>query len=110
MNENVNFLTGIGTALVVSFTVVAYLRPHVRAILVDLCGTRERAGFWTAFSNVTLVLTPLICSLIVPPGGGGPVLMEISKQLLWAFIGLLAAVTLMGFAISLFIPLSRITK
>src|SRR5712691_10475000 len=44
----------------VSLIVVAYLRRPLKAILADLCGTAERARFWSAFSNVTLVLVPLI--------------------------------------------------
>ena len=50
------FLADVGVTSGVSLIVVAYLRRPLRAILADLCGTAERAKFWSAFSNVTLVL------------------------------------------------------
>jgi len=60
MKEFILFVSGIGVTLITSFITVAYLKKRLQPILVDLCGTEERADFWTTFSNITLILTPLI--------------------------------------------------
>lgn len=49
---------------------VSYLKAHLKNLLVELCGTEERASFWLAFSNVTLVLVPLIFALDYQPEFG----------------------------------------
>ena len=61
------FLADVGIASGVSLLVVAYLRRPLKAVLADLCGTVERAKFWSAFSNATLVLVPLIFVLQYRP-------------------------------------------
>jgi hypothetical protein len=53
------FLVGILITAVSSCAVVWYLKPSLQGILVDLCGTAERAAFWTAFSNVTIGVAAL---------------------------------------------------
>ncbi|HLW78371.1 MAG TPA: hypothetical protein VKU44_02130 [Terriglobia bacterium] len=100
------FLASAGTTAILSFLAVAYLKPHLKRILIDLCGTEERASFWTAFSNVALVLMPLIFAMHYRPGAGpetSPVL-EMGTQLEWALIGLVASVLVLGFVVSMFIP------
>ncbi|MHC4846192.1 MAG: hypothetical protein ACYTCU_08525 [Planctomycetota bacterium] len=106
MNDIGVFLTGLGNTLVITLGVVAYLRPHLRRILVGLCGTESRADFWTAFSNVTLILVPLVAALFRRPelDDQSAVFFEISAQLKSALIGLIAAVVLLGLVISRFIP------
>jgi hypothetical protein len=62
------FLVGILISAVASGAVVWYLKPSLQGLLVDLCGTEERAAFWTAFSNVTIGLTPLRLAMHDRPG------------------------------------------
>ena len=98
------FLTGILLAAVASGTVVWYLKPSLQGILLDLCGTGERAAFWTAFSNVTIGLTPLIFAMHYRPGETQmPVVFEIGSQLEFALGGLLLSVVVLGFVLSRFI-------
>src|SRR5207253_8877812 len=56
MHPTAAFLTDVGLVAVLSLALVAYVKPHLNALLMELCGTAERARFWLAFSNVTLVL------------------------------------------------------
>jgi hypothetical protein len=100
------FLTDVGVTLGVSTMVVVYLRPHLNSVLVDLCGTLERARFWAAFSNVTLVLVPLIFALHYRPevGPGTAVVLEIGTQLKWALIGLVVSLVALGIVLSSYIP------
>ena len=104
MSASILFLVGIGITLSMSLTTVIYLMNPLRKILTELCGTRERADFWLAFSNVALILTPLIFAASFPPDLRGNPVIEIATQLKWAFIGLLTAMILIGFVISRFIP------
>jgi hypothetical protein len=100
------FLSGLGVTLLLSLSVVAYMQIHLKQILIDLCGTPERAKFWTAFSNVTLVLVPLIFALNYRPASGSPedLVFEVGTQLERALIGLVASVIAMGVVLSAFIP------
>ena len=98
------FLVGIVISAVASGAVVWYLKPSLQGILVDLCGTEERAAFWTAFSNVTIGLTPLIFAMHHRPGETAtPVVFAIGSQLEFALTGLLVSVVVLGFVLSRFI-------
>ena len=89
-----------------ALAVVIYLRPHLRAILNDLCGTEARAHFWTAFSNIVLVLAPIIFALSSRPEGGDgtATFFDVSSQLQRGLIGLVGAVIVLGIVLSRFIP------
>jgi hypothetical protein len=106
MSEIAWFLTWIAITLGAALGVVLNLRPHLRRILIDLCSTPERADFWAAFSNLTLILAPLVCALssIPRPNREAPPLFELGAQLRLALIGLVVAVFMIGLVISRFIP------
>ena len=67
MNTIVSFLAQLAITFLVVFLIVGYLRPHLHKVLVDICGTEERAQFWTAFSNILLIGTPVIFALNYRP-------------------------------------------
>lgn len=106
MSDLAILLTGAGTTAGVSLLAVAYLRPHLRALLLDLCGTADRANFWAVFSDVTLVLMPLIFALQyrLEVGHGASLVFEFGAQLKWALVGLLTTVVILGIVISSFLP------
>ncbi|HSG44935.1 MAG TPA: hypothetical protein VLA72_17445, partial [Anaerolineales bacterium] len=62
-----SFLVQMTLTLVIVSLVVGYLRPHLKKVLTELCGTEERAQFWTAFSNILLIGLPLIFALNYRP-------------------------------------------
>jgi len=109
MTDVAIFLTGVGVATATSAGVVAYLRRHLETILTDLCGTVERARFWAAFSNVTLILVPLIFAMDYRPEArhGAGVVFEMGTQLKYVLIGLVLTVLVLGIVIGSFIPRSR---
>ncbi len=106
MTAVITFLAGLSITCVVSLAVVRFLRPSLHRILVDLCGSEDRAGFWTAFSAVTLVLVPIIGAMLRRPeiASDADALFELSAQLELAFLGLVGATLAIGFVISRFIP------
>jgi membrane protease YdiL (CAAX protease family) len=100
------FLVGVGVTLLASFCAVSYLKPFLKQILTELCGTPDRANFWAAFSDLTLILMPLIFALHSRSAGEPqtPLVIQLGAQIEWALIGLVATVLLLGFVISRFIP------
>ncbi len=107
MNLVALFLIGVGTTALVSFLTVGYLKPHLKRILIDLCGTEERANFWTAFSNITLILVPFIFAIHYHPktGPDTTTVFEVGTQLESALIGLVVSVVTLGIVIGRFIPM-----
>lgn len=101
MTETTQYLTGLGITFLMTAAVVVYLRPHLRTILTELCGTRERAAFWVAFSNVALCLSPLLFAIYYAPDRfePGPPVRQLGAQIGAAIGGLLAAVVLLGIVI-----------
>lgn len=108
MTPSTVFLFGAAFAVVVCVGIVAYLKNHLRLLLVELCGTAERASFWLALCNVTLVTIPLIFVLGYRPEfpSSRNAVFDITGQLKSALVGIV--LTLGGFALVLltFIPRS----
>ncbi len=105
MGNVTTFLAGVGATAAIALAVVVYLRPSLNKILADLCGTQDRANFWSAFSSVTLVLVPAIFALHFRPEAGEPqsVIFELSTQLEWALMGLVCTMVALGFVLANFI-------
>ena len=105
MNAVSPFLTGVAVTAALSLAVVWYLKPSLQDVLVDLCGTPNRASFWTTFSTITVVLTPIMFALHYRPDMAAPhAIFEIGSQLEWALGGLLLSVILLGIVLAKFIP------
>jgi len=104
MNTIILFLTEIAVTLLASLLLVGYLRPHLRRVLVDLCGTDERARFWTVFSNILLVGAPLIIALGFRPEAASPQtsFFEVIGRLSGNLAGFLFALVVVGIVISFF--------
>lgn len=104
MNPSHAFLIQIALTAILSLVIVGYLRPSLRKVLIDLCGTEDRAHFWTAFSNTLLIGLPLIISLNYKPqaGNGEEFFFEISSKLSGNLAGLLFALIGIGFIVTFF--------
>ena len=102
MTASLLFLVGLGLTLLTAFAIAAYLRSPLQSILVELCGTDERAAFWVAFSNVTIILVPLIFAMQYTPclREGNSAILELAAQLKWALAGVLVAVLILGWVLS----------
>jgi len=105
MTASFLFLVGLGLTLVTALGIVVYMRSPLHNILVELCGTCERAAFWVSFSNVTITLVPLIFAMHYTPDvkTGNAAVFELATQLKWALAGLLFAVLILGWVLSGFI-------
>lgn len=98
------FLIGLGISLTASISIIFYLRSPLDKILLDLCGTEDRANFWGSITNIALVLNPLILALTFKPVLSNGLIFEIRKPLMLSLVGLAITVFCMSFFISIFIP------
>lgn len=102
MNSVITFLVGLAVTIGVVLVALLYLRNPLQSILTDLCGSTDRARFWTAFSNVTLFLVPLVLALDHQPDPSlkRAAIFTISEQIESAAIGFVVSVIVMGFILS----------
>jgi hypothetical protein len=99
------FLIALTATLLLSVLVVLYLRRPLHRILVDLCGAEHRAWFWSAYSNVVLLLVPAAALLVAgaPERPGEATVFTVVNQFKWALVGLLVAVFLVAMGVATFI-------
>jgi len=112
MTISILFLVGLSLTAIAALAILAYLRTPLHSILVELCGTKERAEFWVAFSNVAIALVPLIFAMQYTPElkAGTTAVLELAAQLKWALAGLLFAVVILGWVLSKYIRRQRIVE
>jgi hypothetical protein len=112
MSSVIAFVVGVVVTMGVVFFVLFYLRSPLQAILTDLCGTAERARFWTAFSNITLFLVPLVLALDHRPTPNGiqSSVFVISDQIESAVEGLIVSTVILGMVLSWQISRSQVSK
>jgi len=104
MNTISSFLVQLTLTLAIVSLVVGYLRPYLKKVLTDLCGTEERAEFWSAFSNILLIGLPLIFALNYRPAYRDIVdpVFDIAGKLSSNLGGLLLALVCIGIIVSFF--------
>lgn len=104
MNTIISFLVQVILTLVIVTLIAKYLHLHLKKVLVDLCGTDERAQFWTAFSNVILIGIPLIFSLNYRPeiSDAEELFFDVAGKLSGNLGGLLVALIGIGIIVSFF--------
>lgn len=104
MNTILYFLIEVLLTLIVAFLIVGYLRPFLKRVLLDLCGTEDRANFWLAFSNILLIGLPIIIALNYRPlsNNAQDLFFEVAGKLSGNLGGLLFALVGIGFIVSFF--------
>jgi hypothetical protein len=104
MNTIILFLTEISITLLFSLLLTGYLRPHLRRVLQDLCGTVERAQFWTVFANIILIGLPFLMALGFRPESISleTSFFEVIRRLSGNLAGYLFALVMVGMQIAFF--------
>ncbi len=104
MNTIVSFFIEVALTLVVSALLVRHLRPFLQKVLIDLCGTEDRAQFWTAFSNILLVGVPVIYALNYRPQAqtAQALFFEVAEKISGNLGGFLVALIGIGLIVSFF--------
>lgn len=104
MNTILSFVIEVILTIALTLLLVGYLRPFLRKILMDLCGTDERAQFWTAFSNLLLVGLPALFALAYQPEQSDPqaLFFEVAGKLSGNLGGFFVALIGIGLIVSFF--------
>ena len=61
------YVTSLAASLLLSLSVVFYLRKPLYRLLVEVCGTPDRARFWMHITNLSFVLTAMMMALTYQP-------------------------------------------
>jgi uncharacterized membrane protein YhaH (DUF805 family) len=104
MNTITSFLIQVLLTVTLTALITSYIRPYLRKVLVDLCGTEERAQFWMAFSSVVLIGLPGIFALSYRPEAASAeeLFFEIANRLSGTLAGFLFALVGVGIVVSIF--------
>lgn len=102
MNGLILFGTEVGLSLVISLCIILYLGKLLRTILVELCGTADRAGFWMGFTKLMFMFLPLMIVLLFSAGDNidtEHIISQIRNILSRVLIGELATLCMVGYVI-----------
>jgi hypothetical protein len=78
-----NFVIAVGFPVVFSLTAIGYLRPILRNVLTEICGTEERGEFWIRCATLLSLFGALILVLAFGPRDGNADMVE---SLRWTLI------------------------
>lgn len=104
MNTLAAFSLEVVLTVLVMTSLVAYFRPHLRRILVDLCGGEDRASFWAVFASILLIGLPTVSALSYLPSAGTATdaVLDLARQLSRNLMSFLAALAVLGLVVSFF--------
>lgn len=104
MNSIVSYLLEVAITFAICTLTFGYLRPFLKKVLVDLCGTEERAQFWTVFSNILMIGLPMIIALTYKPEAANAIelFFEITRKISGNFGGFLFALVGTGMMVAFF--------
>jgi hypothetical protein len=102
MSTITTFFAGLIITMAIVLAALWYLKNSLFQVLSALCGAAERARFWTAFSNVTLFLVPVVLALGEHPAAHDwpGAVFEISTQIEWGIVGFVFSVLVLGVVLS----------
>jgi hypothetical protein len=97
MQSLLSLFLQIAIPLIVGIAVTSHLRNVTRILLVDLCGTDDRANFWVRTTGILLTGTPLALVLVFGHSGSDFALAEIVRQAATlSLVGILLAVAFLA--------------
>jgi hypothetical protein len=67
MNTLSLFTLEVLLCLGISFAVIVLLKPLLRDVLIETCGTAKRAEFWVMFTQLMLIISPLLIVIFFAP-------------------------------------------
>lgn len=93
MSAFVSFLIAMAVAIGCAAGVVIALAQPLYRIVIDLCGTADRARFWTAYVCVLFVLSPVLAVSFASGRGG----IDLVGSVFWSVLALFVALLVFGF-------------
>lgn len=70
MNSLSFFMIEVALCFGISASLIYLLKPLLREVLVDICGTQTRADFWVMFTQLMLIISPLLIVIYFAPTEG----------------------------------------
>jgi len=67
MNTLALFMIEVLLCLGISISLIYLLKPVLSEVLVDICGTKSRAEFWVMFTQLMLIISPLLIVIYFAP-------------------------------------------
>lgn len=95
MNSLTLFMLEIALCLGISLVLILLLSRLLRDVLTDMCGTTNRARFWVVFTQLMLVISPLLL-VIFFASGHRSVLIELQSALFRILLGDFIALCAIG--------------
>lgn len=104
MNSILVYTIQLIITVLISIVAVIYLRYSLYRVLVDLCGTEDRAKFWIHFATIVLIGIPLTFGMGFNPREtiADKVFFEAAAQIRSNLWGFLMALLGLGAVISFF--------
>ena len=104
MNVFSSYAINLLVTLAAAILLTRLLRAALRNVLTGLCGTPERAHFWTLFATLMLICMPVIIAMGFTPEESTARMMffELTRQLRGNLLGYLFALAVVGGFIALF--------
>lgn len=92
--------------LLAGLAISFYLRGALRNLLLDLCGTAQRAEFWVRTSTVLITAFPMLLALWFGQSGvaGATAALVLRTALIMSATGIVVGVAVMGWNIAKSIP------
>lgn len=93
------FLTEVALCLLISLIVIGLLKPYLQDVLAESCGTVKRAAFWVMFTQLMLVIAPLLLVIFfsdVRPGIPSYPAEDIKDALFRSLFGIFIAISMIG--------------
>ena len=73
------FIIEVAISCIISFSLIYLIKPLLREILIESCGTTTRADFWVMFSLLMLVIAPLLLVIYFAPTQAGDAVNKIGR-------------------------------
>lgn len=93
------FILEIALCLAISLTLILILKPLLRDVLTETCGTEKRAEFWVTFTQLMLLISPLLIVIYFAPTAPmiqANVARELQQALFHALLGDFIALSAIG--------------
>jgi hypothetical protein len=92
-----NYLAVLAVAAILGSVIVSVLGRPLFNVVAELCGTRARATFWTAYLATLLILVPLLFASWI--GAELDLGRSLERGITWMLVGLIGALIVIGWAI-----------
>lgn len=100
------FLVEVGICVLASTLIAGFLTRPLRRLLIDACGTVERANFWVVYSDAMIFIAPLVTVVVFGKSSDlyTPTLPFYKAALGSALFGVFVALSAVGIQVARILP------